>query len=262
MMTASTRWSIDPWLSWEDTLMHHLQIASKSAGCLAIAAAIFAGAPARAQSGGEAVYAVTYVDISNDWVPQGAGLLKDYRDKSRRETDNLEFTVVQELGRPNRFAIMEGWKDQAAVDSHAKGANASQFNFILEAIRNAPPDRHMLNAFATAPARAPAPAGALYMVEHIDFMGNDPAVAIAAEPLVKSLAAASQKEPGVMRYDVYQQPKPRINHYEVVGVWNDAAAFDAHENAAPTRSFRAATTMPAMVGRANLYDQRLYKALE
>jgi quinol monooxygenase YgiN len=231
-----------------------------AAACLALAA-VFAGAPVRAQSPGEAVYAVTYIDMSTDWILQGGGLLKDFRDKSRRETDNLEFTAVQEIPRPNRFVIMEGWKDQAAFDAHAKGANASLFSFVLEAIRNAPPDRYMLRVFATAPAR-PVAAGALYMLEHIDFMGGDPAIVRAAEPLVKSLAAGSQKEAGVVRYDVYQLAAPRLNHYEVVSVWSDLAAFDAHETAAAARAFRAATTIPTSPPRVNLYDQRLYKVLD
>jgi quinol monooxygenase YgiN len=244
----------------EDTPMR-LQPSSVAACCLALAAALLAPAPVRAQAPAEAVYAVTYIDMSTDWILQGGGLLKDYRDKSRKEADNLEFTVVQETARPNRFAIFEGWKDQAAFDAHAKGANAYQFNFILEAIRNAPPDRYMLKAFATASAR-PAAAGALYMLEHIDFMGGDPGIVRAAEPLVKALAAGSQKEAGVQRYDVYQLAAPRLNHFEVVSVWNDGGAYDAHETAATERQFRAATTLPASPPRVNLYDQRLYKLLD
>jgi hypothetical protein len=42
-------------------------------------------------------------------------------------------------------------------------------------------------------------------------------------------------------------------------VWASEGAYDAHEAAAPTRQFRAATVMP---GRANLYDQRMYKVLD
>jgi len=219
-------------------------------------------APALAQSGGDAVRAVTYIDISGDWVLQGSGLLKQYRDQSRKEAGNTEFLVLQETERPNRFAIIEGWKDEAAFNAHAKGANASQFNFSLEGIRNAPPDRHMVHDFATAPARSAAANGAVYMVEHVDFLGGDPAVGLAAQPLMKAMAAASQKEPGALRYDVLQQPAPRINHYQVVAAWTDMKAFEAHETAAHTRQFRAGTTMPASPGRANLTDQRLYKAIE
>src|SRR5207302_5647416 len=115
------------------------------------------------------------------------------------ETANLEFTVLQEISRPNRFVIMEGWRDQAAFDAHDKGRTKAEFEAALEPVRNSPPDRHMLQPFANAQPRAAAP-GALYMVEHVDFLGGDPAIAARAAPLVKTLAEASQKEPGAVRY--------------------------------------------------------------
>ena len=227
---------------------------------LVIAAAIAVVPAARAQTSADGVYAVTYLDVGTTAVAQGAELIKKFRDASRREAANLEFTVLQETSRPNRFVIMEGWKEQAAFEAHDKGAAMTEFQGALTAIRNSPPDRHMLQPFANAPARA-LPPGALYMVEHVDFLGGDPAIAIAAAPLVKALAEASQKEAGTLRYDVYRQPPPRINHYEVVAVWTDAKAFDAHETAAHTLQFRAATAQGGRAWRANLYDQRLYKVL-
>src|SRR4029077_14284880 len=96
-----------------------------------------------------------------------------------------------------------------------KGTARAFFRGALKLIRNSPPDRHMLQPFANAPARATPAGGGLYHVEHIDFLGGDPAIAIAAAPQVKALAEASQKEPGAVRYEIYRQPPPRINHYEV-----------------------------------------------
>lgn len=231
-----------------------------AAGALLIAASTVVAPAARAQSGADAVFAVTYLDVGADAVPQGVELIKKYRDRSRREAANLEFTILQETSRPNRFAIVEGWRDQAAFEAHDKGAAKAEFEGALRPIRNSPPDRKMLQPFANAPARRIDP-GALYMAEHVDFMGGSPAVAAAAAPLVKALAEASQKEPGALRYEIYRMPPPRINHYEVVAAWTDAKAFDAHETAAHTLEFRAATAQGGRAGRANLYDQRRYKAL-
>jgi quinol monooxygenase YgiN len=223
---------------------------------LALGIAIATGASAPAQTAGEAIYAVTYLDVSPDWVVQGTGLLKQYRDISSHQAGNLGFTVLRETARPNRFVIVEGWKDQAAFDAHGKSADAARFDFTLEAIRNSPPNQHVLRAFATAPAKADPATGAVRMVEHVDF---SPAAGAAALPELKALAESSQKEAGVVRYDVYQEPAPHSNHYSVVAVWTNKAAFDAHETAAYTRQFRAATLMPA---RANLYDERLYDVVD
>jgi quinol monooxygenase YgiN len=212
------------------------------------------GSPALAQTS-EAVHAVTYLDVSTDWVAQGVGLLKHYRDLSAHQPGNLEFTVMQEVNRSNRFVVVEGWKDQAAFTAHEKSADAALFNFTLEAIRNSPPNQHVLRDLVTAPARATPASGAIHMVEHVDF---SPPTNAAALPAVKALAQSSQKESGAVRYDIYQEPEPHANHYSVVAVWADRNAFDAHETAAPTRQYRAATGLPA---HANLYDQRLYDVL-
>lgn len=233
-----------------------------AAGPLTIAAAIALIAAAQAQSGAESVHAATYFEVGTDAVPQGVELMKKYRELSRREAANLEFTVLQETSRPNRFVIVEGWRDQAAFEAHDKGAAKAEFEGALKPIRNSPPDRHMLQPFANASPR-PGPAGsALYMVEHVDFLGGDPAIAAAAAPLVKALAESSQKEAHAVRYEIYRQPPPRINHYEIVAAWTDAKAFDAHETAPHTLQFRAATAQGGSAWRANLYDQRRYKAIQ
>src|SRR6516162_1484960 len=90
-----------------------------AAGFLMIAAV---AAPALAQTGADAVFAVTYLDVGVGTVPEGVELIQKYRDQSRREGANLEFTILQEVRRPNRFVIMEGWRDQAAFNAHDKSA--------------------------------------------------------------------------------------------------------------------------------------------
>jgi quinol monooxygenase YgiN len=165
----------------------------------------------------------------------------------------LEFTVLQETIRPNRFVIFEGWKDQAAFDAHSKGAPASEFQEALTPIRNSPAYQMMMYTFATAPQRDQPARGAIYMVEHMDFM---PTFATTAAPLVKALAENSQKEESVIRYDAYHWGD---HHYTIMAVWPDSKAFDAHEAAAYTRQFRAAAAVPG--GRIDLYEERLYNPI-
>ena len=226
------------------------------ASAMAIGLAIAISSSAQSQTVSEPVYAVTYLDVGANSLGRGVDLLKQYRESSRHEAENVEFTVLQETDRPNRFAIVEGWKDQSAFDAHQKAMSTAEFEEALKAIRNSPPNQHVLHAFATGSARAERPSGALYMVEHIDFL---PMFNNLAQPVVRGLAEASVKEEGVLRYDIYEEPAPHANHYSVVAVWASAKAFDAHEQAAHTREFRAATAMPA---RGNLYDQRLYKVVD
>jgi quinol monooxygenase YgiN len=237
-------------------LVQVLAVIGRFVPAAGLAIAIGIGSPAQAQTGGEAVHAVTYLDVSTDWVLQGAGLLKQYRDASSHQAGNLEFTILQEASRPNRFVIVEGWKDQAAFEAHTKSADTARFNFTLEAIRNSPPNQHVLRDYADGPARGRPGNGAIHMVEHIDF---SPRLNATSEPALKALAQSSWNDAEVVRYDIYQEPPPHSNHYSVVAVWANRKAYDAHEAAAYTRQFRAVTAMPA---RANLYDQRLYNFLD
>ena len=223
---------------------------------LAICLVIGAATSSMAQVGGGAVYAMTYLDVSTDWVLQGSGLIKQYRDMNRREAGNLEFTVLQETTRPNRFAIVEGWSDQKSMDAHAKGADAKRFGFILAAIRNSPPDQHVLEGFAIAPPKS-APAGAVYMIQHVDIAFNGFGAPVQAA--FKALAGPSQKEAGVLRYDVYEEPDPHLNHFSLVAAWTNEKAYEDHEAAPYTKQFRAAI---AQTGRGNLYDQRIYKIIQ
>jgi len=175
------------------------------ASAMAIGLGIAVSSPAQSQTVSEPVYAVTYLDVGANSLGRGVDLLKQYRESSRREAANVEFTVLQETDRPNRFAIVEGWKDQSAFDAHQNAASTAQFEETLKAIRNSPPNQHVLQAFATGSARAERPGGALYMVEHIDFL---PMFANLAQPAVRRLAEASAKEEGTLRYDIYQEPAP------------------------------------------------------
>jgi quinol monooxygenase YgiN len=138
--------------------------------------------------------------------------------------------------------MVEGWKDLSAFDPHEKAMSTTQFQGALKAIRNSPPNQHVLHAFATGSVRTEPSSGALYMVEHIDFL---PMFGNIARPVVRDLAEASVKEDGAVRYDIYQEPVPHSNHYSVVAAWTSMKAFDAHETAPHTREFRAATVMPA-----------------
>jgi quinol monooxygenase YgiN len=217
---------------------------------LLAAIALAPDAHAQAQSSGGPTYAVTYVDVATTSIDRGLAILKRYRDQSRREPGDVEFTILQEKIRPNRFVIFEGWKDQAALDAHRRAQSSVEFDSAMQGIRNSPPfSMGGFHAYSTAPSAAAADGRSVYMVEHLDFRY---AIAAYARPLVRALAEATQREKGAIRYDVYLSGD---HHYTVVGVWRNMKAFEDHEAAAYTGQYRQATQLPL---RLNLYDQRLY----
>jgi len=207
-----------------------------------------------AHAQGSAVYLATYVDVMPNAVAQGAAILQRYRDASRKEDGNLRFDALQEIARPNRFAIVEAWRDKTALDTHAQTAATTQFRDKLKAIANAPYDERINGALFIGQGQNEDRAGAIYVVTHVDVIppGKDDTVVS-----LKAMSADTAKDPGNITYEVLQQAN-RSNHFTVVEEWTTMKAADAHAMAEHTRAFRA-KLMPVA---GALYDERFYKALK
>jgi quinol monooxygenase YgiN len=197
------------------------------------------------------VYGATYVEVGTG--ANALALLKALSTASRKENGNLRFQVLQERARPNRFVVIEAWKDQAAFEAHRKGKPYAEFNEKLVPIRNAPPDERVHNALAAATTPASS-RGAIWVVTHIDV---PPASKDACIAELKTLTEASRREAGNLMFEVVQQIN-RPNHFTVVEIWQNAKAFDAHGTAEHTRRFRA--NLGPMLGAP--YEERVYMAIE
>ena len=199
------------------------------------------------------VYVATYVDVlaraSNDAV----ALLKHYRDAARKDEGNLRAEIVQEMNRPNRFAILTIWADTKAFEAHGKAAHSAQFRDKLKAMHAAPYDERV-NTGMFVGARTAAGAGAVFVVTHVDV---PPPLKDTLVPMLKQLSEDSRKDMGNQRFEVQQQ-NSRPNHFTVVEVWADQKAYENHAAAAHARQFRE--KFGPMTGA--LYDDRLYKAID
>lgn len=59
-------------------------------------------------------------------------LLLEYVEPARQENGCLYYDIFQERDDPNAFYILDGWRDQAAVDSHVKHPNVLRVNSLIE----------------------------------------------------------------------------------------------------------------------------------
>lgn len=216
------------------------------------AAMLFGVATAVAQDA--IVYGATYVEVAPGSIPQGIALLKSLAAASRKEDGDLRFQVAQERDRPNRFVVIEAWKNQAAFEGHRKGKAYAEFNEKLVPIRNAPLDERVHNALAAAAQLPAASRAAIWVVTHVDVPPSSKDATIAE---LKTLTEASRKDAGNLMFEVVQQTT-RPNHFTVVEVWKDGKAFDAHSTAEHTRRFRA--NLGPMLGAP--HDERAYAAVE
>ncbi len=210
--------------------------------------------PAEAADAGGAVYSVTYFEAATPVVTQVAAFVRQFAEAGRKEPGNAGFAAFQEIGRPSRFAIFEGWHDKAAADTHNAAAATIAFRNKLEPLLVGPFEIRNFVGYSVAGPSAHGARGAVFVVTHVDVF---PAGKDQAATLVTALAAAGRKLPGNLWFDVLQVDG-RANHFTLLQGWRDRKAFDASLMAASTRDFRQKLT--PLEGA--LYDERLYQALE
>ena len=213
-----------------------------------------AAAPPAVPADVSPLYVVTYVETRPTARDEAAALLRSYRDASRTAPGNMRSVVVRSVVRPGQFVVAAAWKDKAAWDAHMAAPGTQEFREKLASLRNAPADDRFHNALSVGPMDVPqAPAGAVYVVTHIDVIPPRKDDAVAA---IKVLGEASRGASGNLRFEVVQQTN-RPNHFTVVEIWRSREAFDANGMSAHQREFR--DKLAQMTGA--LYDERLYEIL-
>jgi quinol monooxygenase YgiN len=207
--------------------------------------------PAHAQ--GNAVYLATYVEVMPDAVAPGIALLKQYRDASSKEDGNLRAKALAEIERPNRFVVVEAWRDKAALEAHVQSAATLKFRDELKPIADAPNDERINNALYVTQGKNESQPGAIYVLTHVDVIPAGKEDCMAA---LRAMSVDTASDAGNISYEVLQQAN-RGNHFTVIEAWTDRKALDAHAMAAHTRAFREKISPVA----GALYDERIYKAL-
>jgi polar amino acid transport system substrate-binding protein len=202
-----------------------------------------------------AVHVVTYLDVRPASANAGASLAAQYQNDTKTAAGMVAVNALREPGRPNRFVIIETWRDQAAFAEHERAPHTLAFRESFRAIRRSPYDQRVTHGFAVDPVPATAGRNALYVVTHVDVPG---ARREEAEVLLRRLFESSRTKPGHVRYDIYQQNEPRTNHFTIFAVWDDERAFDATGSAPHWQQFTEA--LAPMLGA--LYDERLYRPIK
>ena len=149
--------------------------------------------------------------------------------------------------------VVEEWRDDGTWKAHRGSPQVTAFRQTLTPLRVSPYDERGHVGLATAPAKSSSP-GAVLVVTHIDVTG---AGAAKTRELLRTLADASRKEAGNLRFDALQAVRP--NHFTVVEMWSDERAREAHIAQAHTKTFRDGLYQFSVEGAP--YDERLYRAL-
>jgi quinol monooxygenase YgiN len=225
--------------------------ASASFWLVAIATAAAAQIPASAPPLA-ATARVVYIDVAPSDVNRAVTVLKTYRQSTQKAAGITRVAILQQIGRPNLFAIEEHWSDAASLQAHLASADVRKLRDDVQSALLAPIDDRPLAPVAVESSTRVASDQAIYVLTHADAGAGREMV----PGMLKELAAAARRETGNVLFDGTLQPN-RTNHFTVMEIWNDQKAFEAHQVAEHTRKFRAAF---APLSGA-LYDERIYKAI-
>lgn len=236
-------------LRYRPALFIALMLAAMSGSAQAQAPAP-GNAPSPASNAGP-IYVVTYFEVAPKAATTTAGLLRQFALATRKENGNTELTVLHEIGRPGRFAIVEAWRDKPAFEAH--GAAMKALGEKLQPSFASPFDARQFLPLSIAPAASAGTGAAVYVLTHVDVFpaGKDQVAA-----MVKDQAEASRKDAGALRFDaVVWDGHP--NHFHLIEAWAAQAARETHALAEHSRGFRA----KLVPFEGALYDERLYTAI-
>lgn len=198
-------------------------------------------------------FAVTYIEVRPAAQREAIALIQTYRSAAQAAGGNTGFHTLQEIARPNRFVLLEGWSDDQFLRQHESAETAGNFRNSLRALNLSPYDRRIHQEFSVDGAKELA-AGSFAAVTHVDV---PPPRREETETLLRKLADDSRNDDGIVRYDIFQQNAPRTNHFTVVAVWRDEKDFASHQQLEHTREFRE--SLGPMLGAP--YDERLFRVL-
>jgi quinol monooxygenase YgiN len=106
----------------------------------------FSIAAPSAQGGRDAVYAITHVDVFPAGKDQAAALVTTLAETNRKLPGNLQFDVLQVVGHPNHFTLIQGWRDRKSFDASLMSASTRDFRQKITPLEGALYDERLYHA--------------------------------------------------------------------------------------------------------------------
>jgi quinol monooxygenase YgiN len=198
-------------------------------------------------------FIVTYLEVAPGAAGDTVTLLKQRERQSRASDGNSRAEAFRRSSPSNQFALVSTWRDQPAFEASRDAPASHEILARLGPHLITAVDTRFHNALIGG-ADSDRGHGSVFVITHIDVPPPNKDACLA---LVQAQVAASRKDAGCVRFEVFQQAD-RPNHFSAVAAWTDRAAFDAHIVAGHTRDFRKKLTPLS----GALYDERIYEALK
>jgi quinol monooxygenase YgiN len=115
-----------------------------------------------------AVYIVAYFEAAAPDVAKVAADRRQLASTNRKEAGNIGYDAFQEISRPSRFAIFEGWESKAAHEAHRTAAATVAARDKVQQLLVGPFEIREHNGFSVAGTRAQGGRDAVFVLTHVD----------------------------------------------------------------------------------------------
>lgn len=220
---------------------------------LLLVAALFSFASPTVAQLDQQQYVVTYVEFKPADAKAGGRLLDDLASHGLASAGVIRFDVLQQVDRRNFFALFEIWSSAQTFAAFQSSSATQAVLTQLAPLLAAPLDERDGNLLAGTvnPRSSHAEARQIFVITHVDV---DPQNVGQALPLLDTFVNESLNDTGAQSFALLSQT-PTTNHFQLVEVFANQRAFDAHVSAQHTVDFR--TNIDPLLGAP--YDERLYQ---
>src|SRR3989442_1653502 len=219
---------------------------------LLVAALSSFAVPAGAQPN-QLQYVVIYAEFKPADTEAGGRVLDELASQGLASVGVIRFDVLQQVDRRNFFALFEIWSSAQAFAAF-ENSSATQARFTqLAPLLEAPLDERDGNLLegTVNPRSGHAEARQIFVITHLDII---PTFVDQARPVLNEFVSDSTGDPGVQTFAMLSL-RPTTNHFQLIEVFANQQAFDAHVSAQHSVDFRS--DLQATIGAP--YDERLYQ---
>jgi quinol monooxygenase YgiN len=205
-------------------------------------------------AGAQLQFVVVYVEFKPADAKAGGRVLDDLASQALASVGVIRFDVLQQVDRRNFFALFETWSSAQTLAAFESSPATQAILTRLAPLLEAPLDERDCNLLAGTvnPRSRHAESRQIFVITHVDI---DPQfVPEPAVPVLDTFVSDSASDPGVQTFALLSQT-PTTNHFQLIEVFADQQAFDAHVSAQHTLDFR--TDIQPFIGAP--YDERLYQ---
>src|SRR6266481_8510435 len=177
----------------------------------------------------EQQFVVVYVEFKPADTKAGGEVLEELASQALASAGVVRFDVLQQVDRANFFALFEIWSSAQTFAAFQSSSATQAILTQLAPLLEAPLDERDGNLLegTVNPRSRHAASRQIFVITHVDI---DSQFVDQALPVLDTFVSDSASDPGVQTFALLSQ-SPNTNHFQLIEVFANRQAFDAHVSA-------------------------------